>query len=863
MSSQNPEFFFKLLLISFLSFFSSCEKANRENEREIIESGVSKELADYRKEVISDLHYKLKFSIPDSLDQPIEASERIIFELKKNELPLQLDFKGKPNQLKKLTVNGKEVSLNYINEHLIIQPAELKKGQNEIIIEFLAGDMSLNRNEDYLYTLLVPDRTRTIFPSFDQPNLKATFDLTLSVPNGWQALANGAVEDSIQIRNKTVYQFATSDKFSTYLFSFAAGKFKKVSRTLNGVEMNFYHRETDQKKIQSSMDPIFQIHADALKFLEDYTQIPYPFQKFDFIAIPGFQYGGMEHVGAIDYKASTLFLDEGATKSEEISRMNLIAHETAHMWFGDLVTMDWFDDVWMKEVFANFMADKANANIIGDSNFELKFLLSHFPSAYSVDRTRGANPIRQELDNLQDAGSLYGNIIYHKAPIMMKQLERLIGEEPFKKGIRTYLETYAFENATWPQLIEILDEETDSDLKSWNQVWVNEAGRTQFDYKTTQDGGYINAITISQRDPSGQNRFWPQVFEILMVYPDSVQELTIQMDAPEVALQLKDKITPPEYILFNSSGQGYGIFPIDSNWLENPSKLYELENPVQRASAYINSYENMLAGNYLSPVEFLELLKEGLTKEKEELNLNRLTNYLSEVYWKFIPADQRNPERLEKELWRAIQENSEPNAKKMLFQTYQNIAQSENALKNLYQIWSQQVAPEGVRLSEEDYTALALALAVRDYKDDILDTQLERIENPDRKERLAFIKPALSEDEAIRDAFFYKLKDPKNREKEAWVASALQYLHHPLRTESSVKYLQESLELLEEIQLTGDIFFPARWLQATFSAYHSDAAVAIVNNFLEEHEDYNPKLRDKILQAADDLYRANELLRNK
>jgi len=147
----------------------------------------------------------------------------------------------------------------------------------------------------------------------------------------------------------------------------------------------------------------------------------------------------MEHPGQVEYNASSLFLDESSTREQQIARAALISHETAHMWFGDLVTMKWFNDVWMKEVFANFMADKILQNQLGNHTYLLKFLASHYPAANEVDRSPGANPIRQQLDNLQDAGSMYGNIIYHKAPIMMRQLEAFMGKDAFQKGIRAYL----------------------------------------------------------------------------------------------------------------------------------------------------------------------------------------------------------------------------------------------------------------------------------------------------------------------------------------------------------------------------------------------------------------------------------------
>src|SRR5258708_26483987 len=155
--------------------------------------------------------------------------------------------------------------------------------------------------------------------------------------------------------------------------------------------MRFVFRYTDNIKIRLSLDSIFRIEGQALQFMREYTGIGYPFQKFDFVAIPDFQFGGMEHPGAIQYKASTLFLDSGATREQFISRSNLLSHQTAHMWFCDLVTMSWFNDVWMKEVFANFMADKIGNLTLHDNNYDLKFLTDHFPAAYRVGRTPGAH----------------------------------------------------------------------------------------------------------------------------------------------------------------------------------------------------------------------------------------------------------------------------------------------------------------------------------------------------------------------------------------------------------------------------------------------------------------------------------------
>lgn len=852
-----------------------------------VEPGVSRALARYRRQQLSGLGYALQLMVPADKQQDIQAHEVIRFRLKSTAQPLQLDFKEQTERLQRLTVNGRPVSIDHRQEHLIIPAAALRVGPNEIGIEFRAGNLSLNRNDEYLYTLLVPDRARTVFPVFDQPDLKASFRLTLEVPEGWQALANAPLESAGPTQNNApsgskTYSFAPSDTISTYLFSFVAGKFQTAESPATegpvaGRNMRLLHRETDPDKLRLSLGPIFQIHRDALAFLEQYTGIPYPFRKLDFAALPDFQYGGMEHVGAIDYKASTLFLDAGATQDQLLARSNLISHETAHMWFGDLVTMRWFDDVWMKEVFANFMADKISQVAVPGASYDLKFVVDHYPAAYAVDRTAGANPIRQNLDNLRDAGSLYGSIIYHKAPIMMRQLERLMGETAFRDGLREYLRTYAHGNATWPDLIRILDARTPADLQRWNQVWVNQPGRPVFDYELKTDGQQISRLTLTQRAEDGSDRLWPQLFEVLLVYADGrSKELTVNMNQAEVVVPEAAGQPVPLFVLFNASGLGYGVFPVDEQLgVERKAgykelgqvlgyRLAQLPSPVARAASYVNLYENVLSRRALTPRALLDVYRQRLLHEQDELNLKLLTGQLGDLYWKFLTPAQRTAlaPTLEQELWHALAQNPAPNQKKLLFRAYQAVALSRTAQQRLYQVWERQQPPAGVRLTEDDYTALALALAVRDYPapDPIMPRQLARIQNPDRQQRLRFLMPALSPEQATRDQFFASLSDPQNREKEAWVVSALGYLHHPLRVAASEKYLPQSLALLEEIQQTGDIFFPSNWLHATLSYYQTPTAATTVRDFLTQHPQLNPKLRAKLQQAADDLLRAEQLV---
>jgi len=826
--------------------------------------GVSWELARHRASTISDLRYDLRLSIPEGRTEPIHGRVRIRLRLGDATSPLVLDFRQPPDRIGAVRVGEHAVDYDVVNGHIVVPPSVLRQGENHLEIEFVAGDEPLNRSDDFLYALFVPDRASQAFPSFDQPNLKARFRLTLEIPAAWRAVSNGKLERREVEGGRAVLRFAETRPISTYLFSFAAGDFQVETAVRGGREMNMYHRETDAQKVARNRDEIFDLQAAALAWIERYTAIPYPFEKFDFVLIPAFQFGGMEHPGAVFYNASSLLLEPSATQAQRLARASLIAHETAHMWFGDLVTMDWFDDVWTKEVFANFMAAKIVNPSFPEIDHDLRFLLTHHPQAYQVDRTAGANPIRQPLENLNDAASLYGPIIYQKAPIVMRQLERLVGEDTFRDGLREYLRTYAYANATWPQLIEILDRRTPDDLAAWSAVWVEEPGRPTIETQLDVRDGRIASLRITQSDPHGLGRTWPQRLDVLLAYPDTFRTIPVQLDGAAVEVADAAGLPTPDFVLADASGVGYGLFLLDERSRRHLLRhLPAIREPLVRGVAWITLWDAMLEG-IVSPGELIDLAARALETESDELNTQRIVAYLTPAYWRYLSAadrERRAPE-LEALLWRHLERAPTTSRKSLFFQAYRDIAVTPPAVQRLLRVWRGDERIPGLPLAEGDYTTLALELAVREVEgwSEILEGQLARIENPDRRARFEFLIPALSADTAVRDSFFASLAEPENRRNEAWVLTAVSYLHHPLRARHAERYVRPSLELLEEIRRTGDIFFPQRWLDATLGGHSSPAVAATVREFLDANPDLPPRLRGKLLQSADPLFRAAKLL---
>jgi aminopeptidase N len=840
-----------ILMWIMLGLLSACAK-----HTVLIEPGVSLALAQSRAERVSEINYKLQYQVPEQSDIEIIGQVSISFLLSDIETPLQLDFAQSAEDIGKVLTNQHRSGYRFVNQHLVIPRSELRLGQNQIDIEFSVDQGTLNRNPEYLYTLFVPDRARSAFPLFDQPDLKATYDLSLTVPNGWQAISNGPIASISEGDSVTEYRFRKSDLISSYLFSFVAGKFERVTRQLDGRSITMLHRETDAAKLARNIDVIFELHAAALVWMEDYTGIPYPFQKFDFALIPTFQYGGMEHVGAIQYRASTLLLDESPSDSKRLNRASLIAHETAHMWFGDLVTMRWFNDVWTKEVFANFMAAKIVNPSFPEINHRLNFLVDLYPGAYSVDRTSGANPIRQDLYNLNQAGQMYGAIIYNKAPIMMRQLEALIGADEFQAGLRRYLQKYAFDNATWPDLIAILDGKSDQDLQAWSKTWVNSAGRPEFDLAAEPDTGL--AAQLLQTDLAGNGRVWPQQFELIVFSQDALQRLPVMSVATTTAIDIQG--ISADRLVFNSDGFGYGLFPAKLADLQ----LWQQLDEVARGTLLINLYEQFLTGQNADAPDYALALQEILAIERNQLLLDLTLGQLQRVYWGFLTPEQRLAlaPALETQLWKSMLGEEPSSRLKTWFDAFASIAISEAALQKTQAVWSGAARVEGLKLSERDRIGLAQLLAIKlpDSADQIITTQLSQIQNPDDRRKLEFLAASVSASQAARDMFFASLALAENRQIESWVLLALRNLHHPLRTKLSEKYLPPSLTLLQEIQVTGDIFFPKGWLTASFANYNSDTAIAMVNDFLLAHPNYNLQLRMKIEQSTDLMVRANRIL---
>ena len=842
-----------------------------------VEPGVSKALAEFRASHLSDVEYNLIVSLkPGDSSSTYLGIAQISFNYNKDtDEDLQMDFcgliEGRLDNLPIISIlnseHSKTLGIRYENEHIIVPDEYLINGKNSIGIVFRCSEKALNIRDGYIYTLNVPANARYTFPCFDQPDLKASFKLNLIVKDGWKAISTGKPYKIEETKFTTgekarAYKFEKTDHIPTYLFSFVAGKFEEYADSRDGMEIKCLYRETDSAKV-AQLPQIMDQVRHSIEWMENYTGIPFPFPKLDFVILPGYQFGGMEHIGAIQFNDKRMFLEKNPTQDQLLSRAELIAHEVSHMWFGDLVTMKWFDDVWTKEVFANYMASMIVAEQFPDINHNLNFIRNYHISALEEDRTDGSHPIAQRLDNLKDAGLLYGNIIYKKAPIVMRKLHQLMGDEPFRTGLQKYLRKFSYSNATWDDLIDILsDEAPEANLKAFSQSWVKERG-----CPTILSDLSNGVLTVTQKDIQGtkayrkllseitgveqteRNIAWSQTIDNHILYnPHSLswhilydeKEVYVYIDKTSKTIELSSKYGPVrkydlkdyyKYLFPNYDGSGFGRFCLSQEQLDDQISLYlspssgTSEEP--RLSAMMNIFENVLMHN-ITADKAANVFVYEIKNWSEPLLASSAADYLSSLM--NLCENQKD---IQESLLAIRNLTGYSLVKQKALRILISKATEKEIVEKLYDIWKEQSEP---LLNQTDYINLSYQLAIRypgKWKE-ILDEQLSRIDNPDKRKEFEFVSRACNPDPKKQDELFAELLEPKNRKIEPWALSVLSLLNHPLREPESNRFIRPALDELLEVQQTGDIFFPKNWCTSLLSGHRSPEARQILLDFLKE-----------------------------
>lgn len=826
--------------------------------------GVSLQLAQLRARTVADVRYALALDVtaPDSAPGSVT-----IRWTRTGTNDAYIDFRGR--RITKILSNDANIELSAFNGAHVRIPAELlKAGENAVTIAFVseiaASGASIIKSHDpdgsdYLYTLLVPADANQLFPSFDQPDLKARVSFKLTAPVAWATLANGVEMRADTSASVVQHTFSETRPISTYLIAFAAGPWVKATSTVGSRTVNVYVRKSRAK--EADLDTLLALNQRAISWMEGYFARPYPFEKFDFLLAPAFPFGGMEHPGAIFYNENSFIFRERPTLTRRIGRFSTILHEVAHQWFGDLVTMRWFDDLWLKEGFATYMAAKAQYSLDSTTGAWKTFYQGNKPSAYSVDQTTGTNSLWQQLANLDQAKSNYGAIVYNKAPSVLKQLNYLVGEDAFQKGVRQFLEKHAYANATWQDLLASVSASYGQPLDDFGKNFMLRPGMPIVEQRVTVRDGKIERLELVQRPAqslSGADA-WPMRTQLLLSYANQpVVKIPVELKARSTVVAEAAGKPAPQFIFANFEDYGYFLTLLDSASIRSleGGALGVVNDPLLRTMLWGALWDQVREAQF-DPMRFARLALKELPREKDEQIfpniLGRLTRTLSTYA---SPAQHRVllPD-VERELWKGANDTARPyGIRKAYIDAYIGSAESPAAIKNLIAILkADSLVGEPVRDPTRWEVVNRLTVLNVPGAAQHVATQIARDTTADGKRR-AFSVGAARKDAAVKRDYFTRYFADKTLN-EDWASGSLGAFNASEHAALTLPYLRRALDSLPYIQKNRRIFFLGSWLGAFIGGQRSEAAQLIVRKYLADNPQLPLDLRQKVLQTADELDR--------
>ncbi|MFI6417920.1 aminopeptidase N [Streptomyces sp. NPDC050842] len=350
--------------------------------------------------------------------------------------------------------------------------------------------------EVYLYTQYEPADARRVYANFEQPDLKAPYRFAVTAPEGWTVWSNGAGEQDAE----GVWRFAETAPISTYITCVVAGPYHYVTDSYTRGELEIPLGAMCRKSLAKHFDAddVFLITKQGFDFFHDNFDYPYPFGKYDQAFVPEYNLGAMENPGMVTFREEYIYRGK-VTQAAYESRANVILHEMAHMWFGDLVTMVWWDDLWLKESFADFMGSFVNAEATRFTNSWVTFANNRKAWAYRADQLPSTHPITADIRDLEDAKLNFDGITYAKGASVLKQLVAYAGRDAFLEGARRYFKRHAYGNTRLADLLTILEETSGRDMTTWSKSWLQTSGVNTLTPVVTYDAeGRITELAVVQ-----------------------------------------------------------------------------------------------------------------------------------------------------------------------------------------------------------------------------------------------------------------------------------------------------------------------------------------------------------------------------
>ncbi len=628
-----------LMGILSLALFVACQSPSK-NEKPT-EAGASPDAnltmdEAHGRSSLSDISYALRLKLDEKTTE-FSGTEEIKFTLPKSK-DVFVDFKyGKVTELK---INGTPSSIHYDGFRLYLPSDALREGANQVNISFTqtyskngAGLYRFVDPEDksvYLYTQFEPFDAHQMFPCFDQPDLKAVFQLTVEAPANWVVVTATRETSNKTTGDMKAWVFPTTPKISTYLVSLIAGPYKIWISQYKDIPLRLMARKSLSAQVNT--EEWFAPLKYGLQFYGDNFAYAYPFKKYDQLIVPDFNAGAMENIAAVTF--SERFLRSGKKTKKETDRLaSVILHELAHMWFGDLVTMKWWNGLWLNESFATYISNYAMSKNKLYPDTWIGFAIGDKNWAYTEDQYVTTHPIELVVPDTLTAGTNFDGITYGKGASVLKQLHFFVGEDKFREGLRAYFKTHQYSNTELGDFLGALAKESGADLTTWSDLWLEEAGLDSVKVEFTCQRDRYKTFDLVQT-PAPESKQYRPHRTIVGLFDERNGKMVLRKkvevgyQGPRTSVVGMIGQDCAEIVYPNVDDHDYVKVELDGNSTQAlASKISKVDDTLTRAILWLNLYQ-MVRDQKLKLGVYAKMATEALRTEDQVRVIDRILESL-------------------------------------------------------------------------------------------------------------------------------------------------------------------------------------------------------------------------------------------
>jgi len=554
----------------------------------------------------------------------------------------------KPQLLHRATLNGVEIDRSGFDGERIALTG--LAAENEVVVtatmRYSNDGQGLHRAVDpaddrhYVYGHSFLDAAPRVFACFDQPDLKAPYDVRVTAPAEWIVLGNGAATRTGQ----GGWALATTKPLATYFFTVCAGPYVSVLAEHDGIPLGVHARASLREPLERQAEQMLTITRQSFDYYHSLFAIRYPFGEYHQVFVPEFNAGAMENPGCVTLRDQYVF--RGATTHDEVlTRSSTISHEMAHMWFGDLVTMRWWDDLWLNESFAEYMAHRTLDEATEFTDSWVDFSMARKPWGYAAERTPSTHPVAgSPAPDAQSALQNFDGISYAKGAATLRQLIAYIGDAAFIAGIGDYLRSHAYGNAALADFLGAMERASGKDLQGWADAWLRTAGLDAISVQTAMDQGSVTSATVRRIPPAAYPADRPHSFDVAGFSSGTeVFRVVTTLERDETALPELEGKRATNMVIPNAADLTWANIKLDAATVAAaPTELSAVPQAQARAVVWTALIDGV-ALTEIDPRQLLAVLATSWAGESSESIINRVGLQMSmRIIPQFIPESEQS-----------------------------------------------------------------------------------------------------------------------------------------------------------------------------------------------------------------------------